>query len=605
MNDVFLSEYEQIFCDSLEALNWARSNGLRKNAIIKTNAPALLWSNDPLIHHIDANWEKQDFKDFQKGIQDFSDIVYQVLIDDPICKEFALVLAQQSVILQKIVYKAGCLKKDDLLSPRLFLNISSNIEPVESKINPIWDQLLINNKHFKVLTYNIQNDKWKKSDPKLIPLFDRMRFGGFETLFYRLALIFWSKIPFNISPTTILISKENELIIETASSLALQGKALKRIQLQESIFDAKLKDFEKKEQRLKQLIQPILKNWLSKWIIPELVSTCENLIIDFLAKELYEFLNIKKNWIKQLENQSNIEIALINSPGNIQGVAFYEACKEKSIKVISAQHGVTNELMELKNEWLVNHEVNASDCCLVYNPASYNEMKKSPYSIGNPFIVGMSNRHHRVGDNNLKKEGSTDIVYISTNLYKGNLNYFGGYINDFDRAKRESNIVLKVLAKLPCKVRYKSYPEDTRRYVDKDPVLSEVESTNNIELFDSKIDMRYLLAQHKIIVTSLATSTLGWVVQTKKPIVFINWNDNCPLNDEAYRSFSKGLFLFDGNNKNFQKNLVQFLSQPVSNIENLWRLKSDDFNQMLEYYFTCSSAGAGKRAAKMINKEFF
>ena len=66
MNDVFLSEYEQIFCDSLEALNWARSNGLSKNAIIKTNSPALLWSNDPLIHHIDANWKKQDFKDFQK-----------------------------------------------------------------------------------------------------------------------------------------------------------------------------------------------------------------------------------------------------------------------------------------------------------------------------------------------------------------------------------------------------------------------------------------------------------------------------------------------------------------------------------------------------------
>ena len=38
-----LSKYNTIFCDSLQALEWAYKNGLPESAIIKTSAPAMLW----------------------------------------------------------------------------------------------------------------------------------------------------------------------------------------------------------------------------------------------------------------------------------------------------------------------------------------------------------------------------------------------------------------------------------------------------------------------------------------------------------------------------------------------------------------------------------
>ena len=605
MDDIDLSKFDQIFCDSLDALKWARNNGLDENAIIKTNAPALLWGNNPLVQHIDNQWTKDNFKEFQEGIEGFADLIYKILYNDPFCCDFSLALAQESVILQKIVYKAACLKKDDLNSPRLFLKVTSDLEPNGSKINAIWDQLLLTNPEFRTLNYHIRNDKWKISDPTLIPFLDRLRFGGLETLFYRLAIGFWTKMPLGLSSKTILIPNENELIIETASALALKGAAVRRARLPKLKFDTQPQQFDEIKQKLEQLILPILNKWISNWVIPELVDTCQRLVINELNSALYEFLLLKKAWISELGSQSGNVIALINSPGNLQGVAFYQACKESGIDVVSAQHGVTNELMKLKNEWLVNHEVNVSDCCLVYNLASYNEMKKSPYAVGGACIVGMSNRHHRVNNTKLVKQDVPKIVYISTNLYKGNLNYFGGSVNDFDKAKRESSLISQVFAKLPYQVRYKAYPEDTRRYVDRDPVLSEVEAVKNIELFETKVDMRYLLAQHKIIVTSGATSTLGWAVLTKKPIVFINWEDHSPLNEEAYKSFSKGLFLFDGDKKDFHNQLVEFLSQPISDIELLWSHKVVDFNKMVEHYFSCCSTGAGKRAATMINQEYF
>ena len=144
---------------------------------------------------------------------------------------------------------------------------------------------------------------------------------------------------------------------------------------------------------------------------------------------------------------------------------------------------------------------------------------------------------------------------------------------DYDRAINEQKFVTEVLSKLPHKIRYKTYPEDNRWYADNDPVLTDVELANNIELFSSKIDMRYLISEHSIFITTCATSTLGWPVMSGKPVVFINQKENTPLTDEAYISLSNGLFVFNDDDNDFYKNIREFLSQSIEEIERLWENK--------------------------------
>ena len=114
-----------------------------------------------------------------------------------------------------------------------------------------------------------------------------------------------------------------------------------------------------------------------------------------------------------------------------------------------------------------------------------------------------------------------------------------------DWLAKKQLLITNIFGRLPHKVCFKNYPEDNRRYADKNPILAEVHAQKNMDLFDRKVDMRYLLSKHRVLVTSVATSTLGWLVMSGKPIVFINWSHDGPLTKNAHSIFSKGLFLFD------------------------------------------------------------
>ena len=68
-----LSEFDNIFCDSAESLKWAYKNGLSRNTIIRTSSPALLWKGDNNIVHVESCWNVNKMRDFQSTIQGFSD----------------------------------------------------------------------------------------------------------------------------------------------------------------------------------------------------------------------------------------------------------------------------------------------------------------------------------------------------------------------------------------------------------------------------------------------------------------------------------------------------------------------------------------------------
>jgi hypothetical protein len=174
-------------------------------------------------------------------------------------------------------------------------------------------------------------------------------------------------------------------------------------------------------------------------------------------------------------------------------------------------------------------------------------------------------------------------------------------MTDYGMAQWEYNLINNVFNKLPHKVRYKTYPEETRRYADPDIVSNDIASNcSNIELFDEKVDMRYLVNQHQVLVTSYATSTVSWAIMSGRPVVFINAKNNGALSQEAYESFKEGIFVFDDVEDNFHENLKNFLSKPIEEIMKLWGQKKTARDHMIHNFFTPYSSDSGKRAAEMI-----
>jgi len=251
----------------------------------------------------------------------------------------------------------------------------------------------------------------------------------------------------------------------------------------------------------------------------------------------------------------------------------------------------------------IGFDNSVADIVFSYNRKIVNIEKNTYFDKSIHHVVGMPLRLIRMNSKKTTSGLALPIVYISTNLY-----YMGFGLSsetDYIRAKNEQKLVTKVLSKLPHKVCYKTYPEDNRRYADSDPVLSSVKSANNIELFSKKIDMRYLISEYRILVTTCATSTLGWAVMSNKPVVFIDQKRSQPLTDEAHASLSEGLFVFDDDDENFHINIRNFLSQSIETIEELWQKKEYARKEMIKDYFSKYKSGAGKKAARIMIKEYF
>jgi hypothetical protein len=598
------SSFGNIFCDSEEAIIWAFKHKLPKDTLIRTSSPALLFGNNANIVHVESRWSETEMKKFQTTIKNFSEEVFDAVLQiDGVSHEEALCVAQESVAFHRILFKAACLTEKDLVEPRLFVRAKGKNKLRESNLNSPWDLLIGDRENFKVVTYDLADDNWSTLTTEGVTFIERIRIGGIETVIYRLITKFLNKLIGNIYSKYVLIPSENELVIEVASSLALKGVGIREIK---PLNINRIAYSEEKLSVIKLKIHDIVKERIKKWVDPRLVLKCETLFFSGVEIKLNSFVSYVDGWkpiISKFKDKKSV--LLLNSPGNISGFALTNICKNVGIPIVSAQHGVTKEICATHGESVVSYDINVSDYFLSYNNKSSEVANNSYFSRGKSFTSGISARHLRMKYGLNITNCLLPIVYISTNLYKGNLGGFGAWLTDYDRARNEQKIVSNVLSKLPHKIRYKTYPEENRRYADIDPIISDIKATNNVELFDKKVDMRFLLKEHRVIVTSSATSTLGWCMMTEKPVVFINWKNKMPLTIEAKNSLSNAAFVFNENDDDFHNNLCKFLSKTIEEIEYLWNKKKSARKEFINKFITSYQNGAGKRASELIFNKYY
>ena len=597
------SKYHTVFCDSLQALEWAYKNGLPESATIKTSSPALLWDKKKNISNIEKRWTVDELEVFQNEIKKLNEVIFKKAFGVVgIEREIAIIVSQLVYRFQKIVYKAACLNDDDFNNNRLFIYVEGESGPAGNIMNSPWDQLLSSSDSFLKVDYTLKNDKWKTLTTKGVSYFRRYKVAGYQTLIYRLAIKLMKYLPNFLFKREVIMPNENELNIEIAYSLIMRGVKVSRVQLNNLPNEKGFIPFANIE-KLYEVIFPIMQKKVEKWVVPPAVSTVMNIFKLHLDTELKHFGLFISEWKKVIVKNNNLkQVVLVNAPGKTKWQALAYVCRKFDIPLISSQHGVTVEISEAHK---LTHNVldnSASDIVFTYNSKIADIEKNTFFNKSKFFTVGMPKRLIRMRDMQASSKQIIPIVYVSTNLYHMGLSL--AQKTDYGSAKDEQLLITEVLSKLPHKVCYKTYPEDNRRYADADPVLKYPEKAKNMNLYVNKIDMRYLISEHKIFVTSQATSTLGWPIMSRKPVVFINRKYNNPLANEAYKSLSKGIFVFNDHETGFHNNIREFLSQPIEEIEKLWQSKKKYRNEMLRDYFSeHNDEYAGKRAADIILKE--
>jgi CRISPR/Cas system-associated exonuclease Cas4 (RecB family) len=608
--DMNLEKYRTVFCDSKEALDGARKKGLPSDAIIYSSSPALLYDNknNKYIRNIENNWSKNELDQFHTSIEEFVKKVFNLTIKAN-NRDYSLIVGNTILKFQRLIYSAACLKERDIIGDILFIKVdtSNNVINLDN-INAPWDKLLEGSKFFNVFNYKLKDVNCALATEKDIPFYKRMYVAGFETAIFRLMSlksidIIRALICKFFKCREILIPSDNELLIETSYNLIKKGVFIKNISIGK--FSKSDNIYTNEINSTLSDIEEALRCRLKKWVMPSLIDRCVDIFSIQLESSLKQVSNYKKGWENVILESKNIKSLLfINAPSNLSGIALTSLCRKLNIPIVSFQHGVSQEICETHSDMAIHYESNYSDITISYNNKAsevYNNSYFYPQEQKS-ISVGMSNRHFRMKAKSLYKN-SIPIIYVSTNLYKGNTGFFIDRLSDYDSAINESNLISKVFSKIPHKMSYKPYPEVNRRYVDDDPILKEILETDNISLFRGKVDMRYSISKYKILITSKATSTLSWLIMSGKPTIFINWKENMALTDEAYPYFEKGLFLFNPDSDGFDI-ILEFLSKPLSEIESLWEEKLKYRDEMIKLFFSSHKNDSGKRAANYIYNFF-
>lgn len=595
------TEFDTVFCDSREILLQAYELGLPQKARVLTSSPAILLDDGILAQNVENRWTKKAIKALHKETEQYTTDLYNTVSSLKGFQDYAITLARYAINFQRIVYKAGCLESDDFKKPRLFLAVKTN----KQLLNPPWEQMLQENPCFK--TYYFQEKKQQTQNTQnTAGLFDRLKLGGLESIVYRLALKIWSRIPDNLVRNQLLVAKENHLIIEGGAHLVKKGIAIRQLPNPKhiDICCEKKHDFKP----LHQVLMSILIERFQKWLVPEAVLPCVNEFIKKAELLINEQDIARCHWDKTLNSWTNGKknIVISNSPHQAVHIALTQECQQRGIPFFGVQHGISHEIAEDYHFQKAIYETNVSDLFLTYNDKMSQLAETNMTGRGKSIAVGLSKRHLAKSTRIKSSKFDCPIVYISTNLYFGNMGAVINYINDEEKALQEI-IDLKMLNELPYKVLYKTYPTFNRRYSDPDPVFDVARNLSNIVVFDEQTDMRYLFEHFNVIITTQATSTLTWALLSGKPVVFIDNPYLAPLRKEIKSEMSNALFLFERQDKDLHPKLKQFFSQPIENIEAFWKSeeKEQSRKRIIRSYFSkFDDKRAGLRIASIVQEYF-
>lgn len=594
---VDLSVFDVAFCDSPAALISARALGLRGDARILTTAPAVMRQEANAID-VEAKVPFEITAHFIAAVGEYVTRLHAALRDCSNIGEDACAAALGAFNEHKYLHKALALTLQDCEEPRAILQPKTGDKRLDFVLQSLWPTLLQVNAQAVSIDLAVPKPSRGASlggeAPSLAQRLQNLRFDRFAYhAFSRFGGLFGA---LSKKPAVLVLRDSNELVKETAVSFAFRGHPL--VLLEEEAFpDACIAAdiVAVVEQTCSRLFDEVFAGLFKEPLRDVLRSRLSSAAI----RELKVIAAGAPAWRKRLAKVSHSDAVILHGgPIGGRGRALHKAAREEGVRLYGFQHGVRREIANWPLDVRILNENNFSDMLFCYNSegASYSA-KDSPFAISEARPVGMPGDYRR-RRNIFVRPAKQPLIYISTLLYRGGRQLSNTCLSDPQRSEKEEGLVRDVLAKLPYKVRYKPYP--SLRYEGEDPVHEAVESAGNLDMFEDEIDLRYMLQSHQVAITSGATSTVGWCALSNLPLVFIDDPEAQPLNAKAREKFDAAFFVFDAAHKNYKQNLLEFLSQPIKDIQKQSAEKSDARRIVQRDFFGLADGDSGLNAYRII-----
>ncbi|MBT6116305.1 MAG: GNAT family N-acetyltransferase, partial [Rhodospirillaceae bacterium] len=585
-----------IYADSCDALALAWPKELPTGAVVRSNAPALI--ADPAIRAMraDDRLTPQHIHALVDALDAAAAEVRDEISTSHLTGAAEAAISVYSAIvgeLQNHVCTAAMLREEDMDGNAQVVAVAYEDANLRRRFRFALADVLA---ECGVEATEVDGHRLAPVDEPTPPhpnLWTRLAHSTLESLVYRVGRSVQRRMPLLGRRGTIAIYRENELLKETAAHLLLRGYAIRAINIER-------RDDGRKAQTID--IGPTIEAALHRQlgaVMPDRVAAALGRIGRRLAVErLRSFAVARGAWRARLKPAADRPKAVLsNRLHSAEYWAMYSALLEAGIPLIAFQHGVTPEFAMDRVNRTHGHENTGADLSIVFNPEMERILRENPDARGPALAVGMPKDYRRLYRRRAART-TAPVWYIRTSLYQSNLGRMHRGIADPAMYERERLLVEQVFSRVPHRVAYKPYP--AIRYLDPDPIDTLVSATPNMRLYDGRLDLRYVVAGARVLVTAAATSTLSWCLMADRPLIFLDSPDFAPLRPAVRRHLEKAAFVFDLGESNAVERLRAFLSRPLDAIEADWREKAASRAAFIAQYVDSGQPSPGIRAANAV-----
>ena len=564
---------------------------------IITKSPRILSSNNNYVQDLEKDVNNKYNEIYRNKSKEYTYEIYNSLKKEKNISEYSLLCSQKFLKFYNQIYFAS-LFSDSFLGREFWV-----IKPIckDKKINyaissDIYNILELHpNCKIKEIPVNSTNERSARGDSK-VSLYSRLRIVGYKGIFWNFLNLI--SFLFKSNKVKIAIISSNELVRDISFYL-LWRKNL-NIFYFKKFFNFKNKIVIIKNENIIKNISVIVNKIFLKALRDVPSETIRELLIAKWNIELIDIINSYRTYkhnIKNILDKKKIDFILIGYLDMLKGLALHNICQNKSIPLISCQHGITREIIFDPNLRSIFFETSFSDYLFCYNDMSKKVTQSAMYyNQNNIYNIGLPSDYRNFIS---KKNKSKEICYISTILLSGGIPNFIAPEKDIELINWELKLINKVFKKTIKTIDYKPYP--AIRYAENDISIQAVKEDNNLKLVGTHIDLRYIISNYGLLITSGATSTLGWCVQSNIPLIIINRKGSLSIKESVIHDFKKAFFIFDDSDENWTEKLKSFLEKEYSDILKLWRNKLDTRPAIIKKYFGDVNLNAGKNGANIIN----
>lgn len=592
-----------VLAESLRAVDLCKAQSGGACGLIVTTSPAVALAGKALA--LEQGVTSADIADIALRLARFGWDVIRVFEENAALAGHALMIARLAPQLEPLVYKAWLVSRTDLGSDVAIA--STGFDAIGEK--EIWHRLFVSGKQFRGIvagesardTSNCRDD----DDNVIVPNWStRLSFESKDSILYGVLGAVPSRLAslFGVRGDIVLISK-NSLMKDCAWRLAARGFRV--------VQAAAGKDSKPLKPAECPVLPPNMVSDLRKCLAHHLMPLIQSRYLDALAQSFVERANASlveyqvsvEHWKDVFAQCKNGQPRAVLTNYNVTptGMAAFNACRERQIPHFCVQHGAGFELATTQSVSPYRLEGAACGTYIAFSQASLRRLGQQPVVTSKLIAVGQPSDLVSACRRRFGYGPRSDICYVSCQALAGTRlppSYTG--VSDLESLKWETEIIERVLKRLDHAVLFKPYP--ARRFEDGNPFVAAARSAG-LNVFTDSLDLRYLLAQTRVLVVNHASSTLNWCVMSRKPVVYLHDSRQSPLFEDFERALRQSCIVVDCAESGFHETLYRTLNRPVDEIEREYAAKAPVRERMIEEYFGVCDGLAGKRLADAIISE--